>query len=515
MGKLQFVFISVLIALVSFSCLTPKASGQATTVRQQLPDPRVMKLYVKNLIETYNMLVEKYDKPRSDFDEIKPYFSLYQEPGISFEVIVVWTDPNYPNQITLIFIPIQANRTNVIMDTQHTWRSLFPNETEWFGFGPIIRQSLPFTCNDTLMHPNLVLGIQASDVSSNNYVTTSADAANSVYQNDQNQAVPTISQTQTTIQIINQTQTTTTQSPNWPVAELMSITNDVIAGIIVAVLLAIVGVWKHKKKRIRGQDDLTAGQSTSQPNEAISQLVAILKKMKLRWETYVHYGPDIKWTSESINNLKGEFGEDSEALLKLLSEHSDVIDQATESDLRIIIERIGLFRAFKINFDLRPSENFGRFNDLEERGNQIFSILYPLLTKLEGVRQKEKTSGLPYRAAQLTKPVQDIHGNLTYGPRLIPEAVSIFEREIENKGLLQMLRQDSPGLAESIQKAVVLLKEIEARPPTPNESMIKGLSPRGDNAVLRIRLDDDEKARQLVKNIQKDIEDLLAKYGGF
>jgi hypothetical protein len=650
-----------------------------------------MKLYVKNLIGTYNMLVNKYDKPRPDFGDIKPYFSLYEEPGNSFEVIVIWTDPNQGNQITLIFIPIQANKTNVIMDSSDTFRTFFPNETEWFGFGPTIRQSLPFTCNDTVMHPNLVLGIQASDVSSGNYNTTSTNAANVVYQNDQNQAVPTISQTQTTVQIINQTQTTTIQGGENSVAnELISTIEQIIAGIVAIIVATLILRYfnKRRKKKIEGRkddkkrigdlaskpgpaqtsepvvvsqdsyqlsrdfavfvayDDMTGfdiaehlklalekrnistfvarlditeyvklnrewretidlviatcdtfilimstdllsdevrreimsaidrnkvdaklsiiiarmkgiprtslrltdlgidlsnyqqidfssahdlarkislrldghGRATkviheTQPSDdPQKQVASVLRRMKTRWKIYVGNPQNVKWSAESINLIKTEFGEDAEELLTLLSENPNAFDPAVNRDLRTVLERIGLFRSFAINFGLPANENFGNFSDLEEKGKQIFSILNPLLATLENTQRKEDPGQLSYRAQQLTKPLQDIHSKLARGPALIPEALPIFEREIEDRGLLSMLEKDSPDLIELIKRMKAIIEEVQRSPLDPSECVIEGL--RGYDAVLRIRLSQDEKAQELTKNVQKQIGELIAKYGG-
>ncbi|MCJ7768409.1 hypothetical protein MUP79_08465 [Candidatus Bathyarchaeota archaeon] len=144
------------------------------------------------------------------------------------------------------------------------------------------------------------------------------------------------------------------------------------------------------------------------------------------------------------------------------------------------------------------------------------SFVISLIPALQGIfGEKENPSELLYRVQQLTKPLQDIHGNLAYGAGQIPEAVSVFAREIEHKALLKMLKQDSPALVASMTKLKTLTQETETRESTRDEDLLRALSRDGSSQVLKIRLANNEEARRLVEKVQKQIEDLLAKYGGF
>jgi DNA-binding MarR family transcriptional regulator len=187
-----------------------------------------MKRYVKNLIDSYNGLVDEYDEPRPDFNIIKGYFSLYHDVGNSFKVIVIQTDPYHANQISLIFIPIRAEQPDVSMNYNDTFGTMFPNMSETLSF-LTIQENLPFTYNGTVVRQDLVLGIQAADVSGD-YMTDSSVAANAIYQQDQSK-VPTVSQTQTVIQ----TMTTSVQS-------IQNHFGYIILGAIGGVILLGIGI---------------------------------------------------------------------------------------------------------------------------------------------------------------------------------------------------------------------------------------------------------------------------------
>jgi hypothetical protein len=199
-----------IICLVSFFHLPQLALSQYT-----LPDRSKTIQYVDNLIDTYNLLVNEYDKPRLDFENVKAYFSLYHEAENNFKVIVLQTEPHVSEWVTLIFIPIRADQPNVTMDYNDTYRDLS------VGFmieEYAIQENVPLTYNNTTLHLDFVLTISASDISSG-YMAKSDEAAKYIYQQDQNQ-VPTVSQTQTVSETISQT--TTIQSGPDIVSEVLS-----------------------------------------------------------------------------------------------------------------------------------------------------------------------------------------------------------------------------------------------------------------------------------------------------
>jgi hypothetical protein len=241
------------IVLVSISCLTQQAASQTTvsqitftTFKPQLPDREIVTRYIKNLIDTYNLLVNESDKPRPDFDIIKSHFSLYHEAGNSFKVIVIEADPSVfktepyqTNPIYLIFIRILADQPDVVMDYNDTFRTLFPNMAETIGY-LIIQKDLPFTYNGTVVRQDLVLGIDAGISLTGDYMTNAYNAAKAIYRQDQSE-VPTVSQTQTVSQTISQT--TTIQSGPDIVSEILSNPLSLpvsIVGIIAILFLVVI-----------------------------------------------------------------------------------------------------------------------------------------------------------------------------------------------------------------------------------------------------------------------------------
>lgn len=136
--------------------------------------------------------------------------------------------------------------------------------------------------------------------------------------------------------------------------------------------------------------------------------------------------------------------------------------------------------------------------------------LFPAVDAIFG--QKENPNELLYKVQQLTKPLQDITANLVYGGGQIPEAANIFQREIEQKGLSLMLERDSPALAESLGQLKRVAFESLGVKPSETIGLLMALSK--DITAQRDRLQSDENATQLVGKIKRQIEELLAKYGG-
>ena len=118
-------------------------------------------------------------------------------------------------------------------------------------------------------------------------------------------------------------------------------------------------------------------------DDALKQLSSVLKRMKTRWQNYLDNGPDKKWNPETIKEIKTKFGEDGEDMLRIVSDHESEIDSSIIAETKTVIQRIGLFRSFNIDFALRPAENAENFSNLEHKGNEIFKIIDPLLANLQ------------------------------------------------------------------------------------------------------------------------------------
>jgi DNA-binding MarR family transcriptional regulator len=253
----------MVIVLGIFSCLTAftqQVASQFTTTRVQL-DPGRVKGYVKNLIDSYNVWVDEYDKPRRDFVDIKAYFSLYLETGNSFRVIIVQTSP-YQDQISLIFTRIRGDQLDVIVDYNDTLDTLFHYNNIRIGY-TVTQKDIPFTYNGTVVRQDFVLGIKAADISGD-YMTNSYNAAQSIYQGDQSQ-VPTVSQTttvvQTSVSVISQaTSVETSQNPFGTIPASSWVIG--IIGAVVAILVIYFGGLREvvkladEKERKRAIEEL-------------------------------------------------------------------------------------------------------------------------------------------------------------------------------------------------------------------------------------------------------------------
>lgn len=141
---------------------------------------------------------------------------------------------------------------------------------------------------------------------------------------------------------------------------------------------------------------------------------------------------------------------------------------------------------------------------------KAIKVFFPQMPLKDG--QRDTPNELSFKVQQLTKPLQDITANLASGPRLIPEAASILEREIEMKGLFLTLKKDSPALAQSMNELKISASKYMDLKPNQPISLERVLS--GDIMAQRARLESDENAKQLVEKIRTQIEELFAKYGG-
>jgi hypothetical protein len=155
-------------------------------------------------------------------------------------------------------------------------------------------------------------------------------------------------------------------------------------------------------------------------------------------------------------------------------------------------------------------DQFGKFFEDKAKRDQARAL--PASEAVFG--RGDNPNELLFKVQQLTKPLQDITANLALGARLIPEAASIFEREIEMKGLLLTLKKDSPALAQSMSELKILASKSLGVKPNGTGSLQPAIVLSGDITVQRTRLASDENAKQLIEKIKNQIEELLAKYGG-
>jgi hypothetical protein len=204
LGLIRFTIILCAFLAIT-SSFTHEVVGQQ--IPAKLPDPVRVKLYIETLLDQYHTLVDQYYASRSDFGEIKGYFTLYNQTGNSFEVIVVETNPTmlqgnsqFPpsNPINLIFIPIRGTNLEIVMDQKDTFATLSTNSS--IMVGPLlIGKDLPLTYNGTTIRQDVVLGIDADVELTDGYKTWAINDATVLYNQDEKQvpSVPVVNQTLT------------------------------------------------------------------------------------------------------------------------------------------------------------------------------------------------------------------------------------------------------------------------------------------------------------------------------
>jgi hypothetical protein len=177
---------------------------------------------VKNLLDTYNSLVNLYYGYYPD-SHVLDRFRLYHAVGYSFNVTVMRFNSTTKAFVAFVFVPIMSASPPIIIDDNDTFIHFqFPNLPE--SFEPSI---------SALLKPNNTLGIlqvQGTSVGPNgtrlapriwianattmfaNIMTSSADAANYVFKEDQAGYNQDLARTQTT---------TSSQSTNnsWSILE--------------------------------------------------------------------------------------------------------------------------------------------------------------------------------------------------------------------------------------------------------------------------------------------------------
>jgi hypothetical protein len=135
------------------------------------------------------------------------------------------------------------------------------------------------------------------------------------------------------------------------------------------------------------------------------------------------------------------------------------------------------------------------------------SFVISLLPAVEGIfGKKENPNELSVREKHLAKPLTDMNVWLSQGNDRLPDALNVFDHEIVKKGLLRMLEGDSPKLVKDLKDSESLVHELR-------EGTV--LNIHGVNAELLDRLNESERATNLVQEIEALIQKLLAKYGGF
>lgn len=108
MKKLLMLFI-----VFCFLILLLIPSLQAET----FPSASNIKIYVDNLLESYNSIIYMNEWKKTDFSERQKFFYLFHEPDISFNVTCVSSDAE--GVIALIFKQVPVYQEKIYLDFQH------------------------------------------------------------------------------------------------------------------------------------------------------------------------------------------------------------------------------------------------------------------------------------------------------------------------------------------------------------------------------------------------------------
>jgi hypothetical protein len=193
----------VLLALITLLGLQSVASQSSDWI-----DRTVVTQYVKNLLDTYNSLVNLNYGYYPDA-HVLDRFRLYHAVGYSFNVTVMRFNSTTKAFVVFVFLPIMAASPLVLIDNNDTFIHIqFPN----------LPESLE-SAMSSLLRPNNTLGIiqvQGTSVGPNgtrlapriwianattmfaNIMTSSADAANYIFKSDQAGYNQDLARTQTT-----------------------------------------------------------------------------------------------------------------------------------------------------------------------------------------------------------------------------------------------------------------------------------------------------------------------------
>lgn len=199
------VLLVVLITLLGSQSIASQSSDWVERI--------VVTQYVKNLLDTYNSLVNLYYGYYPD-SHVLDRFRLYHAVGYSFNVTVMRFNSTTKAFVVFVFVPIMAASPLVIINNNDTFIHFqYPNLSESFE-----------SSMSALLKPNNTLGIiqvGGTSVGPNgtrlasrvwianattlfaNIMKSSADAANSIFEGDQAGYNQDLARTQTTTQSTN------------------------------------------------------------------------------------------------------------------------------------------------------------------------------------------------------------------------------------------------------------------------------------------------------------------------
>lgn len=100
------------------------------------------------------------------------------------------------------------------------------------------------------------------------------------------------------------------------------------------------------------------------------QLSVVLSRMITRWQTYKNHVMNVKWTPEAIEAIKASFRKETEVLLTLTSNGTEV-DFGFKGQISSIASSVDDFVFSRIDFNAPYSQNVPLFQNLEQIGDRI------------------------------------------------------------------------------------------------------------------------------------------------
>jgi len=143
-----------------------------------------IKIYVDNLLESYNSIIYMNEWKKPDFSERQKFFYLFHEPDISFNVTCVSSDVD--GVIALIFKQVPVYQEKIYLDFQHKIQYYY---TGYEGFGEDGYMTGNFAeSGGSMRYMFYAFSMRQDDISNNTNVTIykSGQRASWLYNKDKN-----------------------------------------------------------------------------------------------------------------------------------------------------------------------------------------------------------------------------------------------------------------------------------------------------------------------------------------
>jgi hypothetical protein len=160
-----------------------------------------------------------------------------------------------------------------------------------------------------------------------------------------------------------------------------------------------------------------------------------------------------------------------------------------------------------------------------ELASVLVGLLFGRLINQVPFFEKKDSAQLAFRASELTTPLKNMYFQFSLGGNFYTGGLDVFRYQIENQGLLKLLKQNAPKLASELGRLAILLQEIKEQKYGEDEAVkllgvehLKAQRQLGEayvkEEIFSIRVAGDDQVRKLVVNIKDEIQTIIAKLGG-